>query len=353
MPLKWDEYIGTQLFSNEDGFYKLPYLSNCPQLMVESFAALPVARHDVQEQILSTDNPYFKGEQYYIEIEDGLWLFATDFTFRKNIVSKARYNQQLPSDYYFLSFAVFEYKFPTNEKLTEFATLLSTTCTFYKPDTEVATFFYENTNGKVFNIAFTRNWALKNLTFETSTDAAIVDRFLNNETGFINWLDIVPQAHKLGNDIWQYLKRPVGEDCELGCLGTTLKKIIFDFFNTALAERRITGYLQLNNPDYANVAAAEKLILTHLTNPFLGVDKISRTVNVSPTKLKVIFKSVFGFSMLQYQKERNLLLAMQLLEKSSMRIGNIALTTGYESASKFTASFKKRFGVLPSVMRRK
>ena len=64
-----------------------------------------------------------------------------------------------------------------------------------------------------------------------------------------------------------------------------------------------------------------------------------------------IFKSVFGMSMLQYHKEKNLLLAEQLVKNSDVQIKNIAITTGFESASKFSASFKKRFGKLPSELR--
>jgi AraC-like DNA-binding protein len=34
-----------------------------------------------------------------------------------------------------------------------------------------------------------------------------------------------------------------------------------------------------------------------------------------------------------------------------MQIKNIAASIGYESSSKFTAAFKKRFGTLPSEVR--
>jgi len=54
---------------------------------------------------------------------------------------------------------------------------------------------------------------------------------------------------------------------------------------------------------------------------------------------------------LQYHKEKNILLARQLLQKSKIEVQFIAVITGFESASKFTAAFKKRFGELPSVFR--
>jgi AraC-like DNA-binding protein len=87
--------------------------------------------------------------------------------------------------------------------------------------------------------------------------------------------------------------------------------------------------------------------------PFAGVENIARAVAVSPTKLKSIFKAVFGFSMLQYYKEKNILLAMQLLSQPGLPVKNIAALTGYQSAGKFAAAFKKRFGISPAATRKK
>ena len=127
-----------------------------------------------------------------------------------------------------------------------------------------------------------------------------------------------------------------------------VKSIVNNFFTSQLFLKRVVSYPKLMNPDYSIVARAEKLILMHLRTPFLGVETISKSVHVCPTKLKTVFKSVFGFSMLQYHKEKNMLLALQLIKKSDLHIRNIAQLAGYETASKFTAAFKKRFGFLPS-----
>jgi AraC-like DNA-binding protein len=344
----WLQYTGEHLFKSHAGFHEFPYLSNSPELMVDGFASLAIVSHHRTAQTLVTENNYFKGEQHYCKIQDGLWLLASDFNFRKNILCKAVYEQTIPGDYYFLSFAVMEYPFPVNDKFTEFVSLVSTTCTFYKPGTGVNTFFYENTVGKVFNIGFTRAWALECLEFKNDAEMLLVKSFLNGETGFMNWLNIVPDAEKLSKEIWQYITCKMDKNGESIYLENTLKNILNNFFTSAFAENRVKHFTEFKNPDYASIASAEKLILINLQAPFMGVDAISKSVHVSPTKLKNIFKSVFGFSMLQYHKEKNMLLALQLIKNSTMQIRNIALITGYESASKFTAAFKKRFGFLPS-----
>jgi AraC-like DNA-binding protein len=345
---KWVDYTQSNLFFNQDGFFELPYLSNSPQLMVESLANIPIVLHKTKEQAIYTDNSLSMGVMRYLEIEEGFWLVGTDIQFKQNIISKAFYDSNEPNDYYFLSFSIFENLYPTNDTLTEMSALSSTNCTFYKPKTEVATYFYKDSKGKFFNLVFTKKWVENNLRFKTLAEEKSMLHLLNGDTGFINWLDIIPDAYNLSNELWQNLENGKREHFETMALKNQTTKIITDFFKSLFEAKTIKNYLPLNNADYANVARAEKTILQNLNNPFLGVENIAKEVNLSPTKLKMIFKSVYGFSMLQYHKEKNMLLAFQLVKNAELQIKNIAHTTGFESSSKFTAAFKKRFGMLPS-----
>lgn len=319
--------------------------------MVESVVNLPISVHQQREQVIFSDTAFTTGAMRYRQIEEGLCLLGSNLEIKKNIISKALYDNEVNSNYYFLSFAVFEYSFPMDLHSKAKATLLSTTCTFYKPKTEVTTFFYAGTKGKFFNIIFNKAWIEKNLVLSTPNETKEITEYLNNESGFINWIDIVPGAASLSNDLWKLLEADKEGNVDLIVLKDQLQEIISSFFKHAYTDKRIKNHIALHNPDYANVAAAEKIILNNLSAPFVGVENIAKAVNVSPTKLKVIFKSVFGFSMLQYHKEKNMLLAMQLLQNSFMQVKNIASITGYASASKFTAAFKKRFDMLPTDLR--
>ncbi len=319
--------------------------------MVESVAKLPVSDHQPTEQTIFTDTAFTKGAMRYRNIEEGLWLLGSSLEVKQNLLSKALYDKGTASDYYFLSLAVFEYKFPVDDHGKELATLLSTTCTFYKPETAVNTFFYEGTRGRFFNVVFDKAWTEKNLKFDSAQEEKEINEYLNNEPGFVNWIDIVPDAPALSEDLWRKMDMSEAGIATTAALKDQLQQIIAGFFKHAYADKRIKNHVALHNPDYANVAAAERMILTNLTAPFIGVENIARAVNLSSTKLKTIFKSVFGFSMLQYHKEKNMLLAMQLLKCSNMQIKNIASLTGYSSSSKFTATFKKRFNLLPTDIR--
>jgi AraC-like DNA-binding protein len=348
---RWSKLLQKYLFYYKDGFFELPYLSNSPRIMVDSLIKNPVNKHNPLAKSISSNNPFCKVMIRYRELEEGFWVLAYDIDIKQNIIAKTIYDDNLESDYYFLTFSTFDYEFSLKDNSSKKEILLSTCWTFYKPKTNVASYFYEGTSGKFYNIVFNKKWAEKNLALDTIPNADALQKFLNLETGFLTWLDIEPDAHRISKEIFNILTLEKEGVFNTTDLRTSILDLVTTFFKTAFKETRLKNYCALGNLDYANASRAEKMILQNLSVPFIGIEAIAADVNLSPTKLKVIFKSVFGMSMLQYHKEKNLFLAEQLVKNSDVQIKNIAITTGFESPSKFSASFKKRFGKLPSELR--
>jgi AraC-like DNA-binding protein len=345
----WTKHIQKFLFLLKDDFFELPYLSNSPQVMLDSLIKLPIIEHNASKQLITANNAFWKGKMRYRKMEDGFWILETNIALKENILAKATYTKDHLKDYYILSFSVFEYKFPSKD--SDAITLLSTCWTFYKPETEIATYFYKGTEGKFFNIAMNKEWVDQNIRSGKFCGKGVLERFFNAQKGFYTWLDIAPKAHILSKKISKILENDDQINLNTQELQKSCTKLITEFFNHSFQDSRIADNISLSNLDYYNVAKAEKMILHNLQSAFLGIDKIAYEVNTSPTKLKANFKIVFGFSMLQYHKEKNMLLAKQLLQNSQVEIQTISTITGYESASKFTAAFKKRFGELPSIFR--
>jgi AraC-like DNA-binding protein len=345
----WAKHIQKFLFLLKDDFFELPYLSNSPQVMLDSLIKIPVMKHNALKQLISSDNTFWKGKMRYRKMEEGFWILETNINLKENVLAKATYTKDHLKDYYILSFSVFEYKFPF--KYSDDIILLSTCWTFYKPETEVATYFYKGTEGKFFNIAMNKEWVEQNIKSDKFCGNGVLENFFNTQKGFYTWLDIAPKAHALSKKISKILEDEDKISLNTQDLRKSCMKLITEFFKNSFEDSRIVDNISLSNLDYYHVAKAEKMILHNLQSAFLGIDKIAYEVNTSPTKLKANFKIVFGFSMLQYHKEKNMLLAQQLLQNSDVEIQIIAAITGYESASKFSAAFKKRFSKLPSAFR--
>ncbi len=348
---KWIKFIKENINFYRDGFFELPYLSNSPQVIVKSIVNSPSVRHVEEEQAVYRNNPFSKGVMRYREIEDGFWILATSIAFKKNVMLKAIYDEDFPSDYYTLTFSVFESEVKLQNTFADKTPFSSKYWGFKRPGTEVGAYFYKGSVCEFYLYAFNKEWAERNFSFETLPEENQIKKFLNSDKGFITYQDIVPNAAELSREILINLEKNSFDFLSKAILKTQAFQLINTFFKNAAIDQRIGNYTPTETLEYRKIAKAEKMLLDSVAHPFLGVEYIAAKVGLSPTKLKLTFKSVHGVSMMQYHKEKKLLLGMQMIQNTDMQIKNIALATGYKSSSKFTANFKKRFGKMPSEIR--
>lgn len=90
----------------------------------------------------------------------------------------------------------------------------------------------------------------------------------------------------------------------------------------------------------------QKKITQQLEQRFT-IDNLARQYCISPTTLKDTFKGVYGVSVGTYMKEYRIRKAASMLLQTQINIGEIALSVGYKSQSKFGAVFKEMYNVSP------
>ena len=348
---KWITFIKENINFYRDGFFELPYLSNSPEVIVKSIVNSPSVKHVEEEQAVYRNNPFSKGVMRYREIEEGFWVIVTTVAFKKNVMLKAIYDEDFPSDYYTLTFSVFESEVKLQNTFADKRPFSSKYWGFKKPGTPVGAYFYKGSECEFYLYAFSKDWAERNFSFNALPEENHIKKFLNSDSGFITYQNIVPNAEELSKKILVILENNKQDILSKAFLKTQAFQLISTFFKNAFLDQRIGSYTLNETPDYKKIAKAEKMLLDSIANPFLGVEYIAEKVGMSATKLKLTFKLVHGVSMMQYHKEKKLLLAMQMIQNTDMQIKNIALATGYKNSSKFTANFKKRFGKMPSETR--
>ena len=95
------------------------------------------------------------------------------------------------------------------------------------------------------------------------------------------------------------------------------------------------------------VKAMQKLMTDNLTKHYT-IEELSEQFGISQTSLKICFKGIFGSPINRYmQNYRVNVAATRLLQEKEERVADIAFDVGYESPSKFTATFKKIMGITP------
>ncbi|MEO5681572.1 MAG: AraC family transcriptional regulator [Chitinophagaceae bacterium] len=106
--------------------------------------------------------------------------------------------------------------------------------------------------------------------------------------------------------------------------------------------------IKLSREDISRVMEVESLITRDVFNPAPFIPELARMVNISETKLKNNFKTVFGVPIYQYFQKARMRAARDVLETNKYSIKQVALEMGYVNLSNFSTAFRKEFGILPS-----
>ncbi len=348
---KWFQFIKPNLNFYQDGFFEFPFLANTPELMIEATIKTPGSKHDAREQLVHRNNPFIKGTFRYRKIDEGCWLTITNIEFKQNALIKAVYDKDIPSEHYTLTFTLYESQVKLQNTFIDKIPFQNKFWGFKKPGTDVGAHFYKKSKCEFYIFHFHPDWIKKNIPFEKLDKNLPFKKFLDSDKGFISYQDIVPNAEELCHEIEQTFKTFNADIFSDTLLKSQTLSLVSTFFKNAFADLRKEDYKVREVVDYKKISQCERLISRDFAIPFLGIDALAKKLNVSPSKLKMDFKLVYGTSILQYNIDKKMQFAMQLILNTNMQIKNIAQEVGYDSHSKFSATFKKKFEYLPSELR--
>ena len=83
------------------------------------------------------------------------------------------------------------------------------------------------------------------------------------------------------------------------------------------------------------------------------VVQLALLVNLSPSRFRHLFKEETGQSVNQYLRELRLKRAEFLLRTTFLTIKEVSLETGQKSSSHFIQYFKNKYGLTPSLYRKR
>ena len=95
---------------------------------------------------------------------------------------------------------------------------------------------------------------------------------------------------------------------------------------------------------------AVEMMEKNLEEP-LSIAQLASTVGTTPRNLAVVFKKHLGVTPGQYYLSMRLKLARDMLSQTDLSISNVALATGFKTASHFSRSFRAQFGLSASQAR--
>jgi len=127
-------------------------------------------------------------------------------------------------------------------------------------------------------------------------------------------------------------------------------QLLMERFFTRIHSRVSLADVQSNikHEDIYTVLRIEKLLVENFTDKPRSIEELSRKATMSSTKLKKIFKSIFGVPIYEYYQQKRMQQAGELLIKGTYSIKEVAEKVGYSNMGNFKTAFKKHMKQEPS-----
>ncbi|WP_111309613.1 helix-turn-helix domain-containing protein [Confluentibacter sediminis] len=110
--------------------------------------------------------------------------------------------------------------------------------------------------------------------------------------------------------------------------------------------------LRLSFDDIRKLREAREIIINNLDRNLPSLKKFALQLGTNEFKLKYGFKELYGTSVHQFLMQERLRNCSMLIQHSDMALKSIAYKNGFKSISHFSRAFKKRFGYVPSSLRK-
>ncbi|OJU33865.1 MAG: AraC family transcriptional regulator [Bacteroidales bacterium 45-6] len=197
-----------------------------------------------------------------------------------------------------------------------------------------------HTNTATINIEVDADY-LNNL-FYLPDKSPILQSLLQNTQPLLFEQLVYTSLQKVINEI---LTESVDEMFELFFLRIKAEELICKLL-IELEKRDEQYFYALNSHDIQTIYKVKEQILTHLKVPPIIRD-LAIFANMSPTKLKRLFKQIFGNSIFSYYQEFRIKEAARLLKEEKLSVSEVGYQMGFSNLSHFARVFNEHVGMNP------
>lgn len=344
---RWFKKFERYKVTYKNGSYQLSNLFQSPATMIETFEKMPFCKHDRARKLLSSDSMFLKSEMHYCNLEDGLFMMVSNLHFKKNVLMRNLYDNDLPREYHFINIHI-KATTVVNKSMVNGLVLKDRTWSMYKAGHAITEYHFKNSEEKNITIFFTGKWLERQKRLNAVFRNSKLADFFNSPNTYL----ILDESDIVYETMWDEMMSLATEsvDNNIDALHKITYGVLINFIEKLNSEIISENHFKLSDTDRKNIQRAEQYLNDYLFGDFPGIEKIASKVGISPTKLKSDFKSMHDTSVYRYFSVQQMRAARGLLLQRKYTVKEVAGLLGYENASKFSAAFKKVFNVVPSGM---
>lgn len=197
-----------------------------------------------------------------------------------------------------------------------------------------------HTNTETINIEISTDYL--NGIFDLSEKSTILQSLLQNTQPLLFEQIIYPSLHEIVNEI---VTSKIDKTFELLLLRIKAEELICKLL--IILERRDEKHLYpLNIHDIQTIYKIKELMLEHLEIPPI-IKELAKKANMSPSKLKRLFKQIFGDSIFSYYQTFRIKEAARLLKEEQLSVSDVGYSLGFTNLSHFSRIFNTHIGMNP------
>ena len=181
-----------------------------------------------------------------------------------------------------------------------------------------------------------------NRLFDLSEKSSILQSLLQNAQPLLFEQMIYPSLLKIVDEI---VTESIDETFKLFFLRIKAEELICRLL-IELEKRDEKHLYPLNIRDIQTIYKVKEQILEHLETPPI-INELAANANMSPTKLKRLFKQIFGNSIFSYYQDFRMKEAARLLKSEKLSVSDTGYRLGFTNLSHFSRVFHERIGMKP------
>jgi AraC-like DNA-binding protein len=197
-----------------------------------------------------------------------------------------------------------------------------------------------HTNTAVINIEVDATYL--NGLFDMSEKSPVLQSLLQNTQPLLFEQIIFPSVQKIVDEI---VTEPVDETFELFFLRIKAEELVCRLL-MELEKRDEKQLYALNSRDIQILYKVKEQMLEHPETPPV-IKELAVFANMSPSKLKRLFKQIFGNSIFSYYQEFRMKEAARLLKEEKLSVSDVGYALGFTNLSHFSRVFKEHTGLNP------
>lgn len=181
-----------------------------------------------------------------------------------------------------------------------------------------------------------------------------IKKFVKSDDDFLNHTIVNPEPFFIYDhitiDMQEIIERLVNgsvSDKYANLLGQAFALELACEFFERLYQRRQNPPSHIHPEDMKKLFMVKERLLSSIGHP-PTIDELAKLVAWSPSKLKLLFKEVFGSPIRQFFQEHRMQEAKKMLTSGKYSVSEVGYELGYTNLSHFSEAFKKQFKMLPN-----